>query len=88
MKNSLVKETSEKLYRDLQKEGFEVLFDDRIEGSAGIKFNDADLLGMPVQIIVGEKNLKENKVEIKNRRTGNKKVVELDKLIDSLQEIF
>ncbi len=88
MKNSLVKETSEKLYRDLQKEGFEVLFDDRIEGSAGIKFNDADLLGMPVQIIVGEKNLKENKVEIKNRRTGNKKVVELDKLIDSFQEIF
>jgi len=64
MKNSLVKETSEKLYRDLQKEGFEVLFDDRIEGSAGIKFNDADLLGMPVQIIVGEKNLKENKVEL------------------------
>ncbi|MCX7875175.1 MAG: proline--tRNA ligase [Melioribacteraceae bacterium] len=88
MKNSLVAETTEKLYNDLQKEGFEVLFDDRIEGSAGVKFNDADLLGMPIQIIVGEKNLKENKVEIKNRRSGNKKVVELEKLIDSLQEIF
>ncbi len=87
MKNQLVKETSEKLYQDLQKEGFEVLFDDRIDGSAGVKFNDADLLGMPVQIIVGEKNLKENKVEIKNRRTGTKKLVELDKLIDGLKEL-
>ncbi|MBI5809335.1 MAG: proline--tRNA ligase, partial [Ignavibacteriales bacterium] len=86
MKNSSVAETSEKLYTQLQNEGYEVLFDDRIEGSAGVKFNDADLIGLPLQIIVGEKNLKENKVEIKNRRTGTKKLVELNKLFESLQE--
>lgn len=86
MKNSSVAETSEKLYTQLQNEGYEVLFDDRIEGSAGVKFNDADLIGLPLQIIVGEKNLKENKVEIKNRRTGKKKLVELNKLFESLQE--
>lgn len=86
MKNSSVAETTEKLYRQLQNEGYEVLFDDRIEGSAGVKFNDADLIGLPLQIIVGEKNLKENKVEIKNRRTGTKKLVELNKLFESLQE--
>lgn len=86
MKNSSVAETSEKLYSQLQNEGYEVLFDDRIEGSAGVKFNDADLIGLPLQIIVGEKNLKENKVEIKNRRTGTKKLVELNKLFESLQE--
>lgn len=86
MKNSSVAETTEKLYTQLQNEGYEVLFDDRIEGSAGVKFNDADLIGLPLQIIVGEKNLKENKVEIKNRRTGTKKLVELNKLFESLQE--
>lgn len=86
LKNSSVAETSEKLYSQLQNEGYEVLFDDRIEGSAGVKFNDADLIGLPLQIIVGEKNLKENKVEIKNRRTGTKKLVELNKLFESLQE--
>jgi len=86
MKNSSVAETSEKLYTQLQNEGYEVLFDDRIEGSAGVKFNDADLIGLPLQIIVGEKNLKENKVEIKNRRTGTKKLVELNKLFESFQE--
>ncbi|KAF0151366.1 MAG: prolyl-tRNA synthetase [Ignavibacteria bacterium] len=86
MKSALVSEAAEKLYKQLAEEGYEVLFDDRLDGSAGVKFNDADLLGMPIQIIVGEKNLKEGKIEIKNRRTGEKKIVELDKLLDSLQQ--
>ncbi|MDQ7817891.1 MAG: proline--tRNA ligase [Melioribacteraceae bacterium] len=86
MKNATVAETSNKLYEDLQKEGFEVLFDDRNDVSAGFKFNDADLLGMPVQVIVGEKNLKEGKVEVKLRATNEKQVFDLNKLLVALNE--
>jgi prolyl-tRNA synthetase len=88
MKNALVSETCEKLYSNLTKEGYEVLFDDRNDVSAGFKFNDADLLGMPIQVIVGEKNLKNGNIEIKNRRSGNKKVVPLNELSNCLQEPF
>ena len=88
MKNALVSETCERIYIDLIADGYEVLFDDRMDASAGFKFNDADLLGMPVQVIVGEKNLKDGKVELKNRKSGQKKVVELNKLLDQLQEPF
>ncbi|MBS3945754.1 MAG: proline--tRNA ligase [Melioribacter sp.] len=87
MKNTHVAETSNKLYDDLQKEGFEVLFDDRNDVSAGVKFNDADLLGMPVQVIVGEKNLKDGKVELKQRVTNEKNVLELSGLIKKLKEL-
>ncbi|MHB9041033.1 MAG: proline--tRNA ligase, partial [Melioribacteraceae bacterium] len=62
MKNALVSESCERIYIDLIADGYEVLFDDRMDASAGFKFNDADLLGMPVQVIVGEKNLKDGKV--------------------------
>lgn len=54
---------------DLEKAGFSVLVDDRDE-SAGRKFNDADLIGIPWRITIGKRTLKEGKVEIKNRRSG------------------
>ncbi|MDP3443042.1 MAG: proline--tRNA ligase [Ignavibacteria bacterium] len=88
MKNSEVLKAAEKIYIDLIADGYEVLFDDRTDASAGFKFNDADLLGMPVQVIVGEKNLKEGKVELKNRKTAHKIVISLDDLLDQLQEHF
>jgi prolyl-tRNA synthetase len=89
MKNDLVAQTCEKLYSDLtNKDGYEVLFDDRQGVSAGFKFNDADLLGMPIQVIVGEKNLKDGNIELKNRRTGNKIIVPLSELSNRLQEPF
>ncbi len=69
-----VKDISEGLYKDLTKARYEVLFDDR-DISAGIKFKDADLVGIPIQIIVGEKNAKKDIVEIKNRR--DKSVAEI-----------
>ncbi|MFA5255078.1 MAG: proline--tRNA ligase [Candidatus Omnitrophota bacterium] len=62
-----VKEVSEEVYGDLIKAGYEALFDDR-DISAGIKFKDADLIGIPIQIIIGEKNAKRDMIEIKNRR--------------------
>jgi prolyl-tRNA synthetase len=85
MKNQKVLETSEKIYNELREVGYEVLFDDRVDASAGFKFNDADLLGMPIQIIVGEKNLKENSVEIKIRKTGKRSKVQIDNLINELK---
>lgn len=88
MKKDSVVEASEKLYKDLQAEGYEVLFDDRSTVQAGFKFNEADLLGMPVHIIVGDKKLAENKVEIKIRKTGERMDVSLDELSSKLKELL
>ncbi len=60
------------LYQKLSAENFEVLYDDRTDLRPGFKFKDADLLGIPVQVIVGEKNFKNGKIEIKKRRTGER----------------
>jgi len=84
---SLNKNTeAEKLYNELMGKGVEVLFDDR-EASAGEKFADADLIGIPYQLIVSEKNLKDGKVEIKNRKTGEKDFVkfEISEIIKKLK---
>jgi prolyl-tRNA synthetase len=80
MKNETIADTCDKLYLHLNELGYEVLYDDRKDVSAGVKFNDADLLGMPVQVIVGEKNLKDGNVEVKKRTTHEKQIVELSKL--------
>jgi prolyl-tRNA synthetase len=68
MKDVKTVEAAEKLYSDITEKGAEVLLDDRDE-RAGVKFKDADLIGIPTQIIIGEKNLKDGLVEIKDRKT-------------------
>ncbi|MBI5749859.1 MAG: proline--tRNA ligase [Nitrospinae bacterium] len=73
MKNTDVVHTSENIYQTLTDSGIEVLVDDRDE-RPGIKFKDADLIGIPIQIIIGEKNLKEGKAEIKIRKS-NKRII-------------
>ena len=65
--NAEVHQAAEELYQRLQDEGLEVLYDDR-EESAGVKFNDADLLGLPVRLVVSPRTLKESAVEVKGRR--------------------
>ena len=87
LKNQTIAETSEKVYKELQDAGFQVLFDDRVDAGAGFKFNDADLLGMPVQVIIGEKKLKEGKVEVKIRKTGERVDVEFEKLIEFIKAL-
>jgi prolyl-tRNA synthetase len=72
-------EVAERLHSELEKEGIEVLMDDRDE-RAGVKFKDADLIGIPYQIVIGEKNLKEGIVEIKERRSGEKKRFKIEDL--------
>jgi len=87
MKNELVAETSEKIYNELQQNGIKVLFDDR-DAAAGFKFNDADLIGMPIQIVIGEKKLKENKCEVKIRKTGERFDVEVEELFIKMNELL
>ena len=69
-RSRLVKDNAvgEEIYESLQKAGIEVLYDDRKE-SAGVKFADADLIGLPIRITIGNRSLKEGKVEVKIRET-------------------
>ena len=76
MKNADVVNTSENIYQTLRGSGIEVLLDERDE-RPGIKFKDSDLIGIPIQIIIGEKNLKEGKAEIKIRKDGKRITVPL-----------
>lgn len=80
-----VLEASEKIYNELKKENIEVLFDDR-EETAGMKFNDADLLGLPIQLVVGQKNLKDNNVEIKIRRTNERIIMKISDVINWIKQ--
>jgi prolyl-tRNA synthetase len=67
------------LYQDLLAKEIDVLFDDRDE-RAGVKFTDADLIGMPLRITVGDRNLKNGMVELKSRIAGQAHLVEIEKL--------
>ncbi len=70
---------AEEIYKQLQNAGITVLFDDRDE-RAGVKFNDADLIGCPIRITVGEKNLKEGMVELKPRKERENRLISLNGL--------
>ena len=76
------------LYRKFGDAGFEVLFDDRENVTAGFKFKDADLLGMPLQVIVGEKGLKNGQVEIKRRKTGERTMVPIDTAVSEVKRLL
>jgi len=88
LKKDEVVQASEKIYKEMTAEGIEVLFDDRVDAQAGFKFKDADLLGMPIQVIVGDKKLKENKVEVKIRKSGERFDVNVEELIPKVQELL
>jgi prolyl-tRNA synthetase len=68
-------EVAEALYSELTQLGMDVLFDDR-ELRAGFKFKDADLVGVPLRITLGERNLKQNKIEIYYRKDDKSELVE------------
>ena len=69
--SAITTEAATRLYQDLMSAGFEVLWDDRDE-RPGVKFNDADLLGAPFQIVIGDKGLAEGLIELKSRKDGVK----------------
>lgn len=79
---------SKQLYQELTSRGVEVILDDRTEGSAGVKFADADLIGFPLQAIIGKKGLQEKQVEIKVRQNGGRLLVPLGEATDKIQDLI
>jgi prolyl-tRNA synthetase len=79
-----VKKAAGKMYQDLQKAGFEVLYDDR-KKSAGEKFSDADLIGIPLRVVVSERTLEKGCTEIKKRAEKKMKLVKLNQVISHVQ---
>ena len=79
-------ELARKYLGELTNAGLDVLVDDRDE-SAGRKFNDADLIGIPWRVIIGKRMLAQDQVEIKNRRTGEVIAVPKDQLKEALLEV-
>jgi prolyl-tRNA synthetase len=73
-KSGVSEQAAEQLYQDLQAAGLEVLFDDR-EDSAGVKFMDADLIGLPLRITAAERALKQGGFEFKRRAGGAVRIV-------------
>jgi prolyl-tRNA synthetase len=76
-KSARVKETADTLYESLLQAGIEVLFDDRKE-RPGVMFADHELMGTPLLLIIGERNLDAQQVELKNRITGEKSLIAID----------
>ena len=76
---------AEKIYISLQKEKIEVLYDDRNE-SAGVKFKDSDLIGIPLRIVVSKKTLEKNSVELKKRDEDGFELIEINKIMSFLAQ--
>ncbi len=84
-KEKAVMLAAEKAYTTLSQAGVEVLFDDRAEVSAGEKFADADLLGIPWRAVVSERSVKEGGLELKKRTEAKGRIVSLDELLNLLK---
>jgi len=85
--NESIRATAETIYNKLTKDGFEVILDDRNE-RAGVKFVDADLLGIPLRITIGNKFLKSGLLEVKERRKETIEEVPLDSIFEKVKEVI
>ena len=72
------------LYNELQKKGVEVLFDDR-DISAGAKFAESDIIGIPYRVVVSEKSLAAGGVEIKRRSEAENEIIKIEELVERLK---
>ncbi len=84
-KSESVTAAVQKLYKDLLAAGIEVLFDDR-DARPGVKFADADLLGIPHRIVVGERGVKDGKAEYRNRQSGAEEQTALEDVVEFLRK--
>jgi len=82
-KSTRIQEVTEQLYQALRQAGIEVLFDDRKE-RPGVMFADMELMGVPHHIVIGERNLDNNQVEYKCRRSGEKSLFDIQTVVDDL----
>jgi prolyl-tRNA synthetase len=84
-KSVRIEEATVRLYNELTAAGFEVMFDDRKE-RPGVMFADMELMGIPHSIVVGERNLDNQQVEYKNRRTGEKEMLDIPSVVAAMQQ--
>ena len=77
--------SAENLYNKLEHEGIDVLFDDR-EESPGVKFNDADLIGIPIRLTISERSIKNGGVEYKRRDKPEKMIIPYEDVISAITE--
>jgi prolyl-tRNA synthetase len=85
-KDKAIQEVSDRLYQELQKRSIEVLLDDRDE-RPGVKFKDADLIGIPLRLTVGAKGLEKGRVELRWRRDGKVDEIVVDEASQKVQSI-
>ena len=83
----LVKENAYKLYRELEEQGVEVLFDDR-DTSAGVKFSDCDLMGIPLRVVISPRSLKNNQAEVQSRTKDFNKNINLSDVTSEIKKII
>ncbi len=83
---SEVSEIAERLYAGLTEKGLEVLLDDRVE-SPGVKFNDADLLGIPLRITVSPRSLEKNSIELKRRTEKESQLLPVENVVAKIEEL-
>ncbi len=86
-KQEHVQAKAEELYDELQEAGIDTLYDDR-DARAGVKFNDADLIGIPLQLTVGQRSLVQGQVECKIRRTGERHRLDAAAVVTELQPLL
>ena len=87
MDNPEVTSTAERLYAELEGVGVEVLFDDRVE-SAGVKFNDADLIGIPIRLTISARTLESKSTELKRRADKDTELVPLEGIVQRLKGLI
>ena len=83
--NERVKEAAEQFYQELWDQGIETLYDDRTEAAAGVKLNDADLLGLPLRLVVSPRNLNNSVAEVKGRQETEAQLIPLDQVVAEVQ---
>jgi len=79
-------EAADRIYKMLTEAGIEVLLDDR-EERPGVKFNDADLIGLPIRITIGDKSLKDGKVELKARSRDTVELTPVDRIVEAVRRL-
>jgi len=82
-KSFRVKEAAETLYDTLRAKGIDVILDDRKE-RPGVMFADMELIGVPYQVVIGDRNLDAEELEYKNRRTGEKLMIKQSDIVEHL----
>jgi prolyl-tRNA synthetase len=82
-KSFRVKDAAEALYKELRSHGIDVILDDRKE-RPGVMFADMELIGVPHQVVIGDRNLDAEELEYKNRRTGEKQMIKQSDIVEYL----